>query len=52
LDVEHRIRRSALRENDVIYPIIGYRSAAIHRDKKDLRVKRDFSASVAMTGSL
>src|SRR5665213_2466708 len=35
LDEEYRIRRSALREDDVIYPIIGYRSAAIHGRKKD-----------------
>ena len=43
LDVEHRIRRIALRKNLLVRSIFGDGSAAIDGGEKYLRVKRDFS---------
>ena len=52
LDVEHRIRRTALREDRFVLSILGDGSAAIHGGEKYLRVKRTFFAFFVMTGAL
>jgi hypothetical protein len=42
LDIEDRIRRTALREDRFVLAIFGDAPAAIHGGEKYFRVKRDF----------